>query len=163
MGYSKYDEEHLNQVRAEDAQRIKAADEQSRSATLALHEARARSAREQEAQRLAEQAEVDSSIEAIIEAKRRRATEPQNEIDQLRLARAARPAPEDRRDVAADAAVAERSAEAQRMDAEFARQTGMPSVLDRMAASVDAYCVEQARREERARFLRSGGREQLHA
>ncbi|MCD2111417.1 hypothetical protein LQ384_09945 [Rhodococcus rhodochrous] len=158
MGYSKYDEEHLNQVRAEDAQRIKTADEQSRSATLALHEARARSAREQEAQRLAEQAEVDSSIEAIIEAKRRRATEPQNEIDQLRLARAARPAPEDRRDVAADATVAARNAEAQRMDAEFARRTGVPSILDRMAVSVDAYRVEQARREERARFLRGDRR-----
>ncbi|MGN5238080.1 hypothetical protein [Rhodococcus sp. SJ-3] len=158
MAYSKYDEEHRNHVRAEEARRANAAHEQSRSAIRAQQEEAGRLAREQRSEQLAEQTAVEASIEEIIEAKRRRATEPQNEIDQLRIDRAARPAREERRDVASDRAVAERSAEARRMEAEFARRTGRPSFLDRVAESVQVYGVEQARREERNRFLRGGGR-----
>lgn len=154
MAYSTYDEDHRNHVRAEEARRLKAAHELSKSASLAQQEVAGRLAREQRTERLAEQTAVEASIDDIIEAKRRRATEPQNEIDQLRIDRAARPTSEDRRDLASDRAVAERSAEAQRMDAEFARRTGIPSVLDRMGATVEAYRVEQERRDERIRFLR---------
>lgn len=158
MAYSKYDEEHRNHVRAEEARRANAAHEESRSAIRAQQEEVGRLARDQRAERQAEQAAVEASIDEIIEAKRRRATEPQNEIDRLRVDRAARPAREERRDVASDRAVAERSAEARRMDAEFARRTGIPSTLDRMGATVEAYRADEARREERARFLRSGWR-----
>lgn len=158
MAYSKYDEDHLNHVRAEEARRLQAAHELSKSTSLAQQKEASRLAYEQRSERLAEQTVVEASIEELIEAKRRRATEPQNAIDQLRLDRAARPAPEERRDVTSDRAVAERSAEAQRMDAEFARRTGIPSILDRMGTTVEAYRTEQARRDERTRFLRGHGR-----
>lgn len=158
MAYSTYDEDHRNHVRAGEAQRLQAARELSQSASFAQQEEAGRLAREQRTKRLAEQTAVEASIEEIIEAKRRRATEPQSEIDQLRIDRAARPARENRRDLAAENAVEERSAEAQRMEAEFARRTGKPSTLDRMAASVETYRAEQARRDERTRFLRGEGR-----
>jgi len=157
MAYSKYEEEHRNQVRAEEARRLEAAHEQWKSASFAQQEEARRLTREKRSERLAEQTAVEASIDEIIEAKRRRATEPQNAIDQLRIDRAARPEREERRDLAAENAVEERSAEARRMEAEFARRTGKPSTLDRIAASVETYRAEQARRDERTRFLRGQG------
>lgn len=156
MAYSEYDEDHLNHVRAEEARRLNAAHELLKSASLTRQEV-GRSACEQRSTLQTEQAVVEASIEEIIKAKHQQATEPQNEIDQLRIDRPARPACEDRRDPAAENAIEERSAEGRRMEAEFARRIGKPSTLDRMTASVETYRAERARREERRKFLRGGG------
>lgn len=108
MAYSKYDEEHRNHARAEEARRLEAAHEQSDCRRPQAHPAEKAgqynseqrteraAARDCRWLRLAAQATVEASLKEIIEAKRGRATAPQNEIDQLRMDRAAHPAREDR-------------------------------------------------------------------
>jgi len=107
MAYSKYDEEHRNHARAEDARRLEAAHEQSdcrrpqphpaeKAGRLDREQRTERAARDCRWLRLATQATVEASLKEIIEAKIGRATAPQNEIDQLRMDRAAHPARKDR-------------------------------------------------------------------